>query len=37
MKLSEMKSIVTGIPSGFTGQRKKWNEIGDKTFSIERA
>lgn len=37
MRLSEMKSIVSGIPSGFTGIRKKWQELGDKAFTIEKA
>lgn len=37
MRLSEMKSIVSGIPSGFTGIRKKWQDLGDEPFKIEKA
>ena len=36
MKLSEMKNKVTGLPEGFTGTRKKWDEV-KEIFTIEKA
>ena len=36
MKLSEMKNKVTGLPEGFIGTRKKWDEI-KEVFTIVKA
>ena len=36
MKLSDMKNKVTGLPEGFTGARKKWDEVKD-VFEIKKA
>lgn len=36
MKLSEMKNKVTGLPEGFTGARKKWDEV-KEVFEIVKA
>lgn len=27
MKFSELKNLASGIPAGFEGERRKWNEI----------
>ena len=35
MKLSEMKSKVTGLPEGFTGVKCEWKEV-TETFYIEK-
>ena len=36
MKLSEMKNKVSGLPEGFTGEKKSWNEVADN-FRIIKA
>ena len=36
MKLNEMKNKVTGIPEGFSGVRKKWDEV-KEIFEIKKA
>ena len=36
MKLNEMKNKVTGLPDGFTGIRKRWDEV-KEIFTIEKA
>ena len=36
MKLSEMKAQKTGLPEGFSGIKKKWDEVGEP-FAIVRA
>ena len=36
MRLSEMKNKVTGLPEGFSGVRRKWDEI-KETFEIKKA
>ena len=30
MKLSEMKNKVSGLPDGFTGEKKAWNEVAER-------
>lgn len=36
MKLNEMKNKVTGLPDGFSGVRKRWDEV-KEIFTIEKA
>ena len=36
MRLNDMKANVSGLPAGFGGMRKKWNEI-DGRFEIAAA
>ena len=36
MKLSEMKNRVSGLPEGFNGEKKQWNEVSEN-FTIEKA
>ena len=36
MKLNEMKNRVTGLPDGFVGIRKRWDEV-KEIFTIEKA
>jgi hypothetical protein len=36
MKLSEMKANVSGLPAGFVGMRKKWQEVKER-FEIVAA
>lgn len=36
MKLNDMKNKVTGLPEGFAGARKKWNEV-KEIFEIKKA
>ena len=36
MRLNDMKAQVSGLPAGFGGMRKKWNEI-DGRFEIAAA
>ena len=36
MKLSEMRNIMTGLPEGFDGVKKDWEDV-TETFRIEKA
>lgn len=36
MKLNDMKNRVTGLPQGFTGTKKKWDEV-KEIFTIDKA
>ena len=36
MKLSEMRNIMTGLPEGFDGVKKAWEDV-TETFRIEKA
>lgn len=35
MKLSEMKNKVSGLPEGFTGEKKSWNEVAENFRMIK--